>query len=350
MQVAALPVKYTGPNLEPTIAGSVNGQPVRMLMDTGAGVNAMTRALADQLKLSVEGTTRFVYGVGGDTRLYQAQIDEMVVGPAKSGRAWLQVIDAMGGTPAIDVIVGAPFLLQADLEVALADRSIKFFRAKNCKDTFLGYWPDPNMIVVPYTGRVSRGENPHIDVVVNGVTLDAIIDTGATTSVITLAAAKRAGLRLDAPDVQRAHDITGVGAASVAHWRAHFDKLAIGTEVISDARLGVMDTKADLAVDLLLGRDFLRTHRILFATTQKKLYISYLGGDPFAGMDIRGPTPSWLQREADEGNPDGEFALFEWFDRHKDAAQSQRWLALAASHGHKGAQTRLARLTPAAAP
>jgi hypothetical protein len=36
-----------------------------------------------------------------------------------------------------------------------------------------------------------------------------------------------------------------------------------------------------LPVDMLLGADFLRTHRILFAMSQDRLYMSYLGGDPF---------------------------------------------------------------------
>jgi hypothetical protein len=32
---------------------------------------------------------------------------------------------------------------------------------------------------------------------------------------------------------------------------------------------------------VVLGVDFLRTHRILFAMSQDRLYMSYLGGDPF---------------------------------------------------------------------
>jgi hypothetical protein len=31
----------------------------------------------------------------------------------------------------------------------------------------------------------------------------------------------------------------------------------------------------------VLGVDFLRVHRILFAMSQDRLYMSYLGGDPF---------------------------------------------------------------------
>jgi hypothetical protein len=34
-------------------------------------------------------------------------------------------------------------------------------------------------------------------------------------------------------------------------------------------------------VDVVLGADFLRAHRILFAMSQHRLYMSYLGGDPF---------------------------------------------------------------------
>jgi predicted aspartyl protease len=348
IELAELPVKYAGPALVPTIAGAVNGKSARMLVDTGAYASLLTRGMVDALDLKLHPTVSWATGVGGEARVYEARIDEMVVGPTKTGSTIMRIVGEAGSLPWFDAIVGAPFLMQADLEVALADRTIKFFRARNCKDSFLAYWTDAPVSVVPYAWRYAQGENPQFTVELNGQSFDAIIDTGAAVSTIELAAAKRAGVRLDAPDVKRMPDLVGVGERRAPHWNARFDKLVIGKEVITDARIGIIESQSKPAADVYLGRDFLRRHRVLFASSQKKLYISYLGGDPFDRHGA-GIAP-WLQREADEGNPDAEYALFNWYRNSKnaqaDAAQAAQWLQRAASHGHARAITLQEKAVP----
>jgi predicted aspartyl protease len=348
VEVASLPVKYIGPNLVPTIPGSINGKPARLLMDTGAQVTALTMGGAEKLGLSLSGTGQWATGIGGDSRVYEARIEDMTVGPAKSGRANVRVIGEMGGRPEFDAIIGAKFLMQADFEIALADRTVKFFRPQNCKEASLGYWTDDKVTVVPYSWRYTHGDNPHFKVELNGHELDAMINSGADTSVIELAAAREAGLRLDAPDVKHLPDLVGVGDGHVEHWTARFAKLAIGDEVITNAQIGVMESQGARGADILLGRDFLRSHRVLFARSQKKLYISYLGagvGDAFVSH-ITSIEP-WIQREADEGNPDAEFMLSSWYANgynvKKDMAQATHWLALADRHGNPRAQVAIGR-------
>jgi predicted aspartyl protease len=343
---AKLPVKYAGAGLAPTIPGTVNGKPARMLMDTGAYASGLTMDLANKLDLNLQSTGRWSVGIGGDSREYNARINEITVGPTRAGVTTMRVIGTMGSKPSFDVIVGAPFLLQADLEMNLADREIRFFRPQNCKDSFLGLWNDVHVTEVPYAWRTTKGANPHFTVELNGHQLDAIIDSGAATTVIELAAAKRAGLKLDAPDVRHLGALVGVGAAKVEHWSAHFDKLAIGDESILDAHIGVMESQGDLDVDILLGRDFLRQHRVLFAKSQKKLYIAYIGsGDVFVNKQTS--IEPWLQREADEGNPDAEFQLANVYRVGtivpKDLAKSAHWIEQAAHHGHPGAGVAVGR-------
>ncbi|WP_332875793.1 aspartyl protease family protein [Massilia sp. S19_KUP03_FR1] len=346
VEVATLPVKYAGASLEPTIPGTMNGKPARMLMDTGADLSALTQDYAEKLDLNLQWTGRWASGIGGEARLYSVRVNEMTVGPSRAGVSTMRVIGAMGSKPSFDVIVGAPFLLQADLEMNLADREIKFFRPQNCKDTFLGYWKDVPVTEIPYNWRTTKGPNPHFTVELNGHPLDAMIDSGAPATFIELAAARRAGLRLDAPDVRKLADITGVGERKVAHWSAHFDRLAIGDEHILDARISVMESQGERDVDILLGRDFLRQHRVLFAKSQKKLYISYTGtGDVFVSR--ASSIEPWLQREADEGNPDAEFQLANLYRIGtvvpKDLAKSSHWIELAARHGHPGAELAVGR-------
>jgi len=341
VEVATLPVKYVGANMEPTIPGSVNGKPARILMDTGSTITALTMGAADKLDLSLSPTRRWVSGIGGDSRLYEGRIDDLTVGPTSSGRTNLLVIGTTGSKPAYDVVIGAKFLLQADLEMDLAKRQIKFFRPQNCKENFLAYWTEDKVVVVPYAWRYTQGDNPHFKVSVNGHELDAMIDSGAETTVIELTAAREAGLRLDAPDVRHLGYMTGVGDGRVDHWTARFEKLAIGDEIVTNAQIGVIESQGVHGADILLGRDFLRSHRVLFAKSQKKLYISYLGD---ANAFVSHPTSiePWLRREADEGNPDAEFLLSNWYasgtNVKKDPLQATLWLELADRHGNPRAQ------------
>lgn len=346
VEVAALPVKYAGTGLVPTIAGSVNGKPARILMDTGAQVSALMQRYAEKFDMRLEPTGSWVSGIGGDARLYNTHIDDMTVGPTRSGRTSIRVIGAVAEPPPFDAIIGAPFLMQADLEMNLAEREIKFFRPQDCKESFLAYWTGLPVAVIPYSRDFHGNANPHFTIELNGHQLDAMIDSGADTTVIELDAAKRAGLKLDAPDVKKLGDMTGIGDGRVAHWSAHFDKLAIGDEVITDARIGVMESQGLKSVDVLLGRDFLRGHRVLFARSQRKLYISYLGnGNVFVSQLTR--IEPWIQREADEGNPDAEFLLAALYRTGtfvpQDAQQASHWLERAGTHGHAAAAQQVGR-------
>jgi TPR repeat protein len=71
---------------------------------------------------------------------------------------------------------------------------------------------------------------------------------------------------------------------------------------------------------------------VLFANSQRKLYISYLGGDVF-NRNGKGIAP-WLQQEADAGLPAAQFAIASKYASGagvtKDLVQASAWLKKAA--------------------
>jgi predicted aspartyl protease len=333
INVASVPVRYTGPHLEITMEGSLNGTPATLLVDTGASDSALTRTGTEPRDMTLWQTGQTTSGVGGYSRVYQARFKEFRAGPATSKNGSLRVLHDFGHAPSFDGIIGAPFLLQADLEFSLAEKQIRFFRPVDCKKNFLAYW-DPNAVVLPFERHDGRSPNPHFTVLLNGKKLNAMIDSGASTTVVTLSAAKRAGLKLDAPGVERAGYSVGVGDTQVARWVTVFDTLQLGEETIRNAHVGVID--ADLYdVDLLLGADFLRAHRVLFAMSQEKLYISYVGGEP---LGQRRGIEAWVQQEADGGNTDAQMMLWTLYRTgagvKRDPQQAKTWFdrALAANN------------------
>lgn len=344
VQVAKLPMRYVGENLAPAVDGTIDGTPATMLVDTGAFDTQLTMNGANRRGLNLHMTGRFVAGIGGRSRLYSVRLKDFTVGPAHSPRRIeVYVIGTANITPAFDGIVGAPFLLQTDLEIDLRAKQMRFFRPRDCEHAELMLW-DQDTIAIPFAHSADRSPNPHFSVTVNGKALDAMIDTGAHHSTLTRGAAKRAGIDVDGPGVRRLGSVVGVGAERAPLWSTRVKTVTIGSETISDAELGIIDSRGSASADIYLGQDFLRTHRVLFAMSQEKLYIAYLGGQPFTRSDKLEP---WMRAEADAGNPDAQFTLANMYGGgrsvERDPLQAKEWLAKAAANGQPHANLVLAR-------
>jgi predicted aspartyl protease len=343
VQLAELPLSYSGTSLGVTTTGAINGQPAVMLVDTGASNSYLSRTATERLGLVLGFTGEHSMGIGGFSRIYSTRVSEFKVGPTKSGRGHFGVLGDTGVAPEYDAIAGAPFLLQADMELSLAEKKLRFFKGLNCKNVFLGYWGN-DVYEIPFERHFDRSPNPHLTVEVNGQKMEAIIDSGASVTVMFGSAAKRAGLKLDAARSTRLSDMTGVGSDKVPRWSTVVDTLAIGPETVHDAEIGVLETDGVGNVDMLLGDDFLRTHRVLFAMSQQKLYISYLGGNPF--KQKVGAEP-WVVQEAEGGNADAQLVLAGVYGNGRgvprDAKAANAWLERAALLGQPQANIQIAR-------
>jgi predicted aspartyl protease len=338
-EVAQFPLHYSGPGLEITVDGQMNGSPALMLVDTGSYSISVTRTGVERRKLPLRYVDAHAIGVGGNARIANTRLSDLAVGPVHSGKTSVDVITSTGSTPAYDAIIGAPFLLQTDLEISLPDKTLKMYTASGCNDTFLALW-DEGSIDVPFLRGYEKGKIPKFMVKVNGHDMKAIVDTGASISTIELEAARKAGLDLDAPGVKRIGDVAGIGANRVHRWSAVFDSFSIGSETISKPELSVIDTQGRTNVDVLLGADFLRSHRVLFAMSQGKLYVAYVGGDAFAS---RVSSSSWIRQEADTGNADAQYVLGEAYLSGHDSANGLAMLDKAAANGSPYAALALGR-------
>ncbi|RSZ56676.1 hypothetical protein HF313_29465 [Massilia atriviolacea] len=343
-----LPVTLHGPALEPAVQGTINGKPALMLLDTGAFMTMLTRAGAENRKLALRsGGGRKVSGTGGSSALYLASMDDFTVGPSAGGKLTLPVLGEMGTTPWYDAIVGNDFLMQSDLEVALADKVVRFHRSENCNDdNLLSYW-DAQAMAVPMTGSSRKAATPQVDVQVNGVFLSAILDTGAGASSISQSAARRAGVTTDMPEVKRNGFFVGVGGGRAARWNAVFKTFTIGDETVRNADISISETlgREYGQIDVVLGTDFLRAHRVLFANSQRRVYLSYLGGEVFAKPGSG--NLALVRKEAEGGNADAQYLLardyYNGARLPKDRIEAADWLDKAVAQQHPAALVLMAR-------
>ena len=115
---------------------------------------------------------------------------------------------------------------------------------------------------------------------INGETLRATLDTGASNTVIWKSAAVRAGIPVSGFDVAEAGLSGGVGRRLVREIVAPVRSFKIGEEEIKNTRISVADTSLE-GSDMLLGADFFLAHRVYISTSQNKVYFTYSGGPVF---------------------------------------------------------------------
>ncbi len=72
----------------------------------------------------------------------------------------------------------------------------------------------------------------------------------------------------------------GIGRHPINSWTATFQTFRIGDEEVKNAVLEIGDVQLSDA-DMLIGADFLLSHRVYVANSEHKLFFSYLGGPVF---------------------------------------------------------------------
>jgi len=342
-RVAHVPVSWSEGSMKPVIDGYINGAKVPMLVDTGASKTYVTYYTARQLGLPQADPSGHSYGIGGSNDIYDVIVNEFAVGPYATG-GYISMLSDTGTSDSFGALVGADILMRWDVELWLAKKQIDFFYTKNCGDTFLGYW-DKDAMEVPLI-RFASDKRPFVTVELNGVKIDAVIDTGASKSYVTLKAAEKVGLKLGARLATPDSSTRGIGKDSVNTWHEKFN-FKLGDEVIQNAPLSVIEKEFSIFDDasILLGQDWLRAHRVLFARSQMRMIYSYLGGEVFSSEDAL----PWYAKDAEAGAADAQFAMAQYYGQRKNTSASEEWLKKAAAQGNFSALVLLGRSSLAAA-
>ena len=154
----------------PVVDGSINGQKIGVLLDTGAFQTAILRPAAERLglrRVMLDGQR--VYGIGGETRAEAAYVDELnIAGSVRKDWPAL-VVGEHGFSGDVALLLGHEFFEQLDVEFDLAQRVVRLFQPRNCERAWLGYWSS-NASMVPLESRSKscpwRSHNPIVLVLV----------------------------------------------------------------------------------------------------------------------------------------------------------------------------------------
>ncbi len=278
--VAQLPV--TMRRSSPMVAAKINGQDVKFIVDSGSFYSMISPASAEALHLpqTLAPDGLMIKGVGGKTQPMMANVRDFGLGGGVVNNMEFLVTGSSFGEAV--GLMGQNILAFVDLELDLGGGAIRMMRAENCKDENKVYWIKPgekfsSLAIQPITKYES-----HIvgSAYLNGKKIRVLFDTGASSSILGLHAAERAGIKTTSPGVVPSGSIRGNGSRMVPTWIAPFQSFKIGEEEIRDTHLRVGDL--DLGeIDMLVGADFFLSHRIYVSYSANKLLFTYRGGPVF---------------------------------------------------------------------
>ncbi len=266
----------------------VAGMPVQMLLDTGGVYSEISGATADELKLPVQTGNFDLYGVSGaSTSLFTAATLE--IGSLKADKAALVVDPGLSSSDKTRVGILAPDILRHyDVHLDFGENTLTLLSPDHCEGKVI-YWPASAVAVVPM--EVLESGHIVITVVLDGKSVTAIIDTGASGSTLTIPAAETYfDLKLGSADTPESGELKP-GSKTYKHTfkTLDFEGVAVGNihvDIIPDMTHGIMENRPAIGTriaerkkdenkaDMLIGMDILRHFNLYIAYKEQKLYIT----------------------------------------------------------------------------
>jgi predicted aspartyl protease len=271
---AEVPFTSTGGHL--LVPLTVNGAGATFVLDTGAERSMVTPDAVQRLGIALDqwvGTT--MRGVGGVVAHQNADPRSLALGGAELQRHTIThdtsltvgPLPQMGPGAPTDGLLGRDFLSVFDLQLDMVAQRLTLYEVPGCSGRFLP-WTSPYASVAAETPMTHALIVP---IILDSHRLTALLDTGASASMITLPGMIRLGLTQESLAGDQAAATRGVGRQTPEMRRHRFASLQIGGVTQRDPVLWVASVRVTPIVDALLGADWLAMQQrvwISFATSQ----------------------------------------------------------------------------------
>lgn len=273
--IAALPIETEKP-WRVIVPAEVEGKPLHLALDTGAGYSALSQAAVDRLGLKTDiipGRRPYLPYAGGEAK-YSARTKDFKLGGMVAPKALFFVMP--GKWQDSDGLIGADFLRHFDLEFDLAKHKLNIFAPHACPGQVV-YWTNEAAVsIIPFQMRTTDESglvselDPHIrlDLTLDGKRLPAILDTGAPHTGINMMQAK-AWFNLD-------ENSPGMAKIGNENYEYVFKTLALEGLVVDNPKILIhtTDRARALSTEALLGMSVLRKLHFYIAYEERKLYVT----------------------------------------------------------------------------
>jgi predicted aspartyl protease len=285
-KIATLPVSVSRAN-GVLVAGSIKGEPVQFEADTGTNETTFDASVISRFGLANEGQSVTGYGATGETAGIMANVPDVQIGNIKI-LTTSQLISRTHFLPdGVYALFGEDFFISYDLDLDLKNSVINLMAYDTCPGEPV-YWSN----TFSEADTPVRNGKIFVKVELDGKAATAILDTGASTSVVSWALARRIGINKDSAGVMTLGSARGIGNQALTEYGYRFSELHVGDEVVRNPFLRIfnlMPIKHDYSMahiqdtnlgefDVVLGADFIKTHHIYITTQQGKMYFTFNGG------------------------------------------------------------------------
>ncbi len=275
-------LKVTLEDSSPLVRGKIDGADVSLIADSGAFYSTLSEGTVAQFKLPTEYGNPYMLtvGIGGTEAIMLTKVKVFSLAGQFLKNVTFTISDNEMGA-GVAGLLGQNVLGLADADYDLAHGSIRLVRPSGCGDRPFVVW-DKNRAfsIIPLQAQDGPFKQVGAEAFVNGKRIKIVFDTGASTSILSLDAARRAGVDPSAAGVVPGGLQRGIGRRMIQSWIAPIASFKIGDEEVHNTRLRIAQMSLP-DTDMLLGADFFLSHRVFVSNSQRRIYFTYNGGPVF---------------------------------------------------------------------
>ncbi|WP_254605018.1 retroviral-like aspartic protease family protein [Acetobacter syzygii] len=251
---------------------SLNGHVARMIVDTGSEGSLLSPEAAALFGTQLDSTMHtIVHGTGGVGRIVpNAVVHSLTMAKLEFGPVSMPV-DALPAVPktepAVEGLVGGDLLSRYDVEFDVAHGALTFWSAGSAECSGPQGWH----YIYRAVPLQNAGRRVIARVELDGHALQALVDSGARSCIVSTRAAERIGVSQSTLATDPGGLTSGVdGHQQTYHWH-RFGVMQIGQEQEKSPVLTVAPVQD--TVDMLLGSDWFAAHRVWISYRTHTLYV-----------------------------------------------------------------------------
>nr|WP_249208826.1 retroviral-like aspartic protease family protein [Acetobacter okinawensis] len=251
---------------------SLNGHAASMIVDTGSEGSLLSPEAAALFDTRLDPSRHtMVHGTGGVGRIVpNAVVRSFKMGGLEFGPVSVPVdtLPAVPRTePAVEGLVGGDLLSRYDVEFDVAQGTLSFWSVGTPKCAGPQGW----RYIYRAVPLQNAGERVIARVELDGHALEALVDSGARSCIVSTRAAERMGVSAAQLATDPGGLTTGVdGHQQTYHWHK-FGMMQVGQEQEHAPVLTVAPVQD--TVDMLLGADWFAAHRVWISYRTHMLYV-----------------------------------------------------------------------------
>lgn len=259
----------TMPDGRVTIPVQVEGHDYSLMVDTGGYINTLSPQLVKEQGYQPLRSAGELRGMGTTRLDHYVTVKDFVIGRSR-GKNFKFFVDDFNDT-FVDGTLAPQILAAYDVDLDFGHGKLNLISPDHCPGQ-VTYWTKQSAAVIPV--EIQGLTHIRIPVTIDGKEMKAVVDTGASTSFITMRAAKRyLGIDSKDPALKLRGNIPVNGMTGPVY-NYPFQSLSFGDVKVSNPRIQMVADSVWDQTDLLLGIGILRQLHIYIAYKEKKMYIT----------------------------------------------------------------------------